>query len=57
MQKFFRTKDNKKLVIKALEYVMLQENFSYFKVYSPYKVIRKIQHRKKYGVYRFINQL
>ncbi len=57
MQKFFRIKDNKKLVIKALEYVMLQENFSYFKVYSPYKVIRKIQHRKKYGVYRFINQL
>ena len=57
MQKLFRTKDNKKLVIKALEYVMLQENFSYFKVYSPYKVIRKIQHRKKYGVYRFINQL
>lgn len=57
MQKFFRTKDNKKLVIKALEYIMLQENFSYFEVYSPYKVIRKIQHRKKYGVYRFINQL
>ena len=57
MQKFFRTKNNKKLIIKALEYIMLQENFSYFQVYSPYKVIKKLQNRKKYGVYRFINQL
>ncbi|HIS12051.1 MAG TPA: patatin-like phospholipase family protein [Candidatus Onthocola stercoravium] len=57
MQRFFRTKDNKKLVIKALEYVMRQEEFNYFEVYIPYKVIRKIQGRKKYGVYRFINQL
>ena len=57
MQKFFRTKDNKRLVIRALEYVMMQENFDYFEIYSPYKVIRKLQNRKKYGVYRFINQL
>lgn len=57
MQKFFRTKDNKKLVIKAIEYIMLQENFNYYKVYNPYKVIKKIQHKKKYGVYRLINQL
>lgn len=57
MQKFFRTKDSKKLVIKALEYVMRQEKYNYLAVYSPYKVIRMIKGRKKYGVYRFINQL
>lgn len=57
MKKFFRTKDNKKLVIKALEYVMWQEKYNYLEIYSPYKVIKRIKGRKKYGVYRFINQL
>ena len=57
MQKFFRTTDNKKLIIKALEYLMKQENISYYEVYSPYKVIRMLKGRKKYGVNRFINQL
>ncbi len=57
MQKFFRTKDEKKLVIKALEYLMHREEYSYYEVYTVEKVIRNMRGRKKYGVYRFINQL
>ena len=57
MQKFFRTDDNKKLVIKALEYLMKQEGISYYNIYSPYKVVKMLKGRKKYGVNRFINQL
>lgn len=57
MQRFFRTKNDKKLVIKALEYVMHREEFTYLEVYRPDHVIRYIKGRKKYGVYRFINQL
>ena len=57
MQRFFRTKNDKKLVIKALEYVMHREEFTYLEVYRPDHVIKYIKGRKKYGVYRFINQL
>ena len=34
-----------------------QEKYNYLEIYSPYKVIKRIKGRKKYGVYRFINQL
>lgn len=57
MQKLFRTTDNKQLVIKAVEYVMRQEKFSYFEIYNIKKIIKILKKRKKYGVYRFINQL
>ena len=57
MQKLFRTTDNKQLVIKAVEYVMRQEKFSYFEIYNIKKIIKTLKKRKKYGVYRFINQL
>lgn len=57
MQKIFKTTNNKILVIKALEYVMKQQKLSYFEIYKPYSVIKKIKGYKKYGVYKFINQL
>lgn len=57
MQKFFRTKNDKKLVIKAVEYIMYNNQYSYFKIYRLNKVLREIKYKKKYGVYRFINRL
>ncbi len=57
MQKFFRTTNNKKLVIKALEYLMKQNNLSYYNIYNPRRVIKMLKGKKKYGVNRFINQL
>ena len=58
MQKFFRTINEKKLVLKALEYVMDKENFSYYEVYSPMKIIRKIKKiDKNYGVYNFVKKM
>lgn len=58
MQKFFRTTNDKKLVLKALEYVMNKENFSYYEIYNPLSVIRKIKKiDKNYGVYSFIKKI
>ena len=57
MQRFFKTKDNKKLVIKALEYIMVREDFSYYEVYNLFKVINSINVKKNYGVYKFIKQI
>ena len=47
MHKMFRTTNEKKLILKALEYVMNKEKFSYYKVYNPYKLIKKIKKMKK----------
>ena len=58
MHKLFRTTNEKKLVLKALEYIMTKENFSYYDVYSPLKVIKKIKKiDKRYGVYSFVAKL
>lgn len=58
MHKMFRTTNEKKLILKALEYVMNKEKFSYYEVYNPYKLIKRIKKMKKdYGVYSFINML
>lgn len=58
MQKFFRTTNDKKLVLKALEYVMNKENFSYYEIYNSLSVIRKIKKiDKNYGVYSFIKKI
>ena len=58
MKKFFGTKDSKKLIIKALEYVMTKEKYDYYHIYAPYEVINKIKKSSNnYGVYRFIKYL
>ena len=58
MHKMFRTTNEKKLILKALEYVMNKEKFSYYEVYNPYRLIKRIKKMKKdYGVYSFINML
>ena len=47
MHKMFRTTNEKKLILKALEYVMNKEKFSYYEVYNPYKLIKRIKKMKK----------
>lgn len=46
-QVFFMTKNNKILVIKALEYVLKYEKKTYLNVYNPYKEIKRIQKNYK----------
>ena len=56
--KFFGTKNAKRLVLKALEFVMKKEKFTYFNVYNPKKVIKRIKYlNKDYGVYKFVKKL
>ncbi len=54
MMKFFGTKNAKRLVIKALEFVM-KKNFTYFNIYKAKDVIKRIRYvDKNYGVYKFV---
>ncbi len=58
VQKFFRTENNRDTVIKALEYVLKKENISYYDVYSPYKLIKRIKKiNKKHFVYKYLKEL
>lgn len=59
LQKFFHLKNNKALIIAAVEYFMKKENFEYTKVYNIKRVIKKLKKKKNkpYGLYRFIENL
>ena len=58
VMKYFRAKNNKELVIKALEYIMIKENVSYFDIYKVYKQIKNINKKKNNQfVYEFIKEL
>lgn len=58
MMKFFGTKNAKRLVIKALEFVMKKENFTYFNIYKAKDVIKRIRYvNKDYGVYKFVKNM
>lgn len=56
---FFKAKNDKELIIKALEYVMQKENIDYYKVYKPYTMVRKIKKmpKNKHFVYEFLRQV
>jgi NTE family protein len=56
---FFNVKNKKQAVIKALEYVMKNEKYDYYKVYSPSKIIKilKKNTKKNNNVYNFIRKL
>ena len=41
MEKFFGTKNAKRLVIKALEFVMKKEKFTYYDIYTVRKVVKR----------------
>ncbi len=58
MQKFFGTKNSKRLVIKAIEFVMTKEKFTYFNIYKVKDVIKRIRYiNKDYGVYKFVKNM
>lgn len=56
---FFRAKNNKEAVLKALEYVMQKENMDYYKVYKPYKMIKQVKKisKNKHFVSEFLRQV
>lgn len=59
VQKYFKEEDNKKLILKALEYIMLKEEVTYFKIYSIYEMIKyvKTKTKSKQFVYEFVRSL
>lgn len=58
-RKFWKTNDNKKIILKSLEFIMREEKMSYFEIYHPYKLAKLIRksYNKKYFIYKFINEL
>lgn len=58
MELWFHTFNDKKLVIRALEYVMEKNKYEYTEIYNPIRLIKEIKRGKRnYGVYRFIKDL
>lgn len=58
MEKYFATKNAKRLIIKSLEFIMKKEKFEYYHVYKVTEVIKRIKYiDKNYGVYKFVKQL
>lgn len=58
-KRYFRAYDNKELVLKAIEYVMMKEDVTYFKVHSLSEQIKNIKSntKNKHFVYEFVRQL
>ncbi len=59
LKAFFHAKTNKLVIIKAMEYWMKYKNIDYYKVYKPYKMLKKLQKGEisKHFVYKFLTQL
>ena len=59
VKRYFNTKDNKATIIKALEYVMMKEDKTYFHVHSIFKEIKNIRKNtdSKQFVYEFVRSL
>lgn len=59
VKKYFRAKDNKELVLKALEYVMLKEDLTYFDIYKINLICRYAREytTSKHFVYEFVRRL
>ena len=58
-KRYFRAKNNKELIIKCLEYIMLKEDVTYFKVYDVFEIIKlaKNNTKNKHFVYEFVQNL
>lgn len=59
VKKYFKAKDNKELILKALEYIMIKEDATYFNVYKVLKEIKYVKKniRKKHFIYEFVRSL
>ena len=59
MQNLFKAKDEKELILKALEYVMKLEKAEYTCIYRPFKEIRRINkyNKKTTGVWGFLKKI
>ena len=58
-KRYFQAKNNKELILKALEYVMMKEECTYFKVYGLFEQISYVKNnmRNKHFVYEFVKNL
>lgn len=56
---YFNAKDAKETILKSLEYVMQKNNFSYYYVYNPIKVIKYLKNKYTMNnyVYEFIKSI
>lgn len=58
LKAFFVVKNNKDLVIKALEFIMKENDYTYYNVYNPMKVIKSVRkNKKKSMVYKYVKKL
>ena len=59
VKKYFKAKSNKELIIKALEYIMIKEDFSYFKVYNIFTIRKYVKknNANKHFIYEFVRNL
>ena len=59
VKRYFRAKNNKELIIKALEYTLIKEDLTYFNIYKVLKHIKyvKIETNNKHFVYEFVRSL
>lgn len=58
-KRYFKSKDNKELILKSLEYVMMKEDKTYFEIYKILDVIKDIKENtdNKHFVYEFVRNL
>lgn len=59
VKRYFKAKDNKELVIKALEYTLIKEDLTYYNVYKVIKHIKYVKKntKNKHFVYEFVKSL
>jgi len=59
VKRYFKAKNNKELIIKALEYAMIKEELTYFNIYTILKQIKYVKNetKNKHFVYDFIKSL
>jgi len=59
VKSFFHAKSDKEATIKAMEYIMEREEINYYKIYNPYKMIKRLQKcpRKNHFIYDYVKKL
>lgn len=58
-KRYFRAKDNKELILKSLEYIMMKEACTYFCIHDVFKQIKFVKQntKNKHFVYEFVRNL